>query len=85
MSKRKLVTREQLMKLTRKARGERGQKEIADRFGVSQEAVSRAETDPNSSTDKLRMSIIEEYLGLTVNGPTPYFEIIGAEDESPAQ
>lgn len=76
MSKTKLVTREQLMKLARKARGDKGQKEVADRFDVSQEAVSRAETDPDSSTDKLRMDMVEEYLGYEVRGPTPHFEVI---------
>lgn len=76
MSDRKLLTRKQLMKLARQARGDRDQEEVADHLDVSQEAVSQAENNVNSSTDKLRIEMIKEYLGITVRGPKPYFEVL---------
>lgn len=75
----KIVTREELAQLTREARGNRSQNEVAEQFEVSQAAISRAETDEKASLDDLRRKIIQRYLGLKVEGPIPCFRLI---DES---
>jgi len=77
MPEKKLITREQLMDLTKKARKEVDlrQKDVAAELGVSQEAVSQAETDASSSMDELRKKIVKRYLDIDVEGPTPGFKI----------
>jgi len=81
MPEKKLITRERLMELTRKARGEQGQKDIAEEFDVSQAAISQAENDADSSLDDLRKKIVREYLEIEVEGPTLCFEVQGELDD----
>lgn len=71
----KLLTRQELAKLTHEARGTRSQKEVAEHFGVSQAAISKAENDTDASLDQLRMKIIRAYTNYDVEGPNPYFEV----------
>jgi len=71
-----LITRRELMKLTREARGDRKQNEVAEELGVSQSAISQAENKEKASLDDLRMKIIFLYLNVLVEGPTPYFKLI---------
>jgi transcriptional regulator with XRE-family HTH domain len=71
-----LITRRELMKLTREARGDRKQNEVAEELGVSQSAISQAENKEKASLDDLRKKIISHYLDVLVEGPAPYFKLI---------
>jgi len=71
-----LITRRELMKLTREARGDRKQSEVAEELGVSQSAISQAENKEKASLDDLRKKIISHYLDVLVEGPAPYFKLI---------
>ena len=64
------------MKLTREARGDRRQSEVAEELGVSQSAISQAESKEKASLDDLRKRIISQYLNVLVEGPAPYFKLI---------
>ena len=72
------------MELTRKAREQSGldQVEMSDEFDVSQGAISKAETDPEGSVDELRKKIVECYLGIRLEGPTPCFKVVEGEVEN---
>lgn len=72
----KLITRKELMDLTRKARGDRKQAEVAKELEVSQPAISQAETKEKASLDDLRKKIIAYYLDVRVEGPDQYFKIV---------
>jgi predicted XRE-type DNA-binding protein len=78
MPEKRLITREQLMQLAKKARKEADldQGEVADDLEVSQGAVSQAETNAESSLDELRKRIVRRYLGIEVEGPTPGFRVL---------
>lgn len=76
----RLISRKDLAALARRARGTRTQSEVAEELGVSQAAVSQAESDVEESVDKLRIRMIETYLGFRVRGPVAYFELEGGEE-----
>lgn len=78
MPEKKLITREQLMELTKKARKEADldQREVAAELEVSQGAVSQAETNAKGSLDELRKKIVRRYLGIEVEGPMPGFRML---------
>jgi len=74
---RKLITRKELMALTRKARGDRKQVEVAEELEVSQSAISQAESKEDASLDDLRKKVIAHYQDVRVEGPEQYFKIVG--------
>jgi predicted XRE-type DNA-binding protein len=82
MLEKKLITREQLMQLAKKARKEADldQGEVAAELEVSQGAVSQAETNAEGSLDELRKRIVRRYLGIEVEGPTPGFRILSEDN-----
>lgn len=73
----KLITRKELMDLTKKARGSRKQSDVAEGVEVSQSAISQAETKEDASLDDLRKKIIAHYLGIYIGGPGSYFKVVG--------
>lgn len=76
MSKEKLITRERLMELTREARGDLKQREVAEEFDVTQEAISKAENNAEDSMDGLRKKIVRHYSGIRIEGPVPCFRMV---------
>lgn len=71
-----LITRKDLVALTKKARGDRRQQDIAEEFGVSQTSISKAENNPKASLDELRIRIIERYLDIQIEGPIPAYRVV---------
>ena len=74
------VSRQELMRLVRQARGRRKQTDVAAHLGVSQAAVSKAERDEDASVDPLRIRIIEAYTDLRVMGPPTVFTLYKVGD-----
>lgn len=77
MSEPQRIDREELAALARKARGTRSQAEVARELGVTQAAISKAETDSEAHLDRLRIRIVERYTDYRVEEPKAQYIVRG--------